>query len=90
MGYLGAMTKNHSTEAPDPGALAKIIGGINAHLSDHTAGRRDVAWLSDRTGIPRTTLYRKLANPQSLTFMDVLRIADAFDVPVADLYEVAA
>ena len=74
------------------GAEAKVQGGIRLHLADASSGRRSVRWLSQRTGIPYSTLQNKLRNaPGKFTTDDLFRIADALDTTIVDLYsEVAA
>jgi len=44
---------------------------------------RSTQWLADRTGIPYSTLRRRLeVAPENFTLKELHRIADALDVPV--------
>lgn len=81
------MTQN---QCPTPRILsspAKLAAGIQFLLADNSAGRRDVPWLSERSGIPKSSLRRKIARPETITTADLCALADAFSVDVVDLYK---
>lgn len=48
-------------------------------------GRRSKRWLSEVTGIPYSTLRRKLQGGADLTVLDLARVARALDVAPASL-----
>ena len=77
--YLGLMSKNFGVEA-------KVARAIQLRLADHTQGRRSLRWLSDRTGISRATLQSRMKHPINFTTGELARVADAFGVPLEDLY----
>lgn len=58
-----------------------------ANLIAAALGRaeRTKSWLSERTGIPRTTLTRKLTGKTDITIADIYAIAMALDVEPAAL-----
>lgn len=49
------------------------------------AAERTTAWLSTKTGIPATTLARKLNGHSDFTIAEIARLAKALNVPAADL-----
>lgn len=65
----------------------KVAAGIRYYLSDTTTGRRSVRWLSEVTGIKRTTLNDKLNNnPGRINSAELGLIAGAFGVDEIDIY----
>jgi predicted transcriptional regulator len=46
-----------------------------------------VVWLCEETGIPRSTLSRRLSSRSSFTLNELQRIAEALRVPVSDLLQ---
>lgn len=80
------MTQNQCLPPRILSSPAKLALGIQSLLADNSAGRRDVPWLSERSGIPKSSLRRKLARPETITTADLCALADAFSVDVVDLY----
>lgn len=72
------------------GLRAKIIeAGIDALLADDSGGKRTLNWLSQRSGIPYSTLKKKLRQrPGSFTADELWAIADAFGIDVRELYAI--
>lgn len=60
---------------------------LGKHVADTLAAKeRSKLWLANKTGIPYTTLGRKLlGRTTEFTFSDLLAIADALDVTPAAL-----
>lgn len=46
--------------------------------------------LSDKAGIPKSTLYRNLDRPEQFKFAELGQIAEALGVPLTDLIQDAA
>lgn len=46
--------------------------------------------LSDKAGIPKSTLYRNLDRPEQFKFAELGQIAEALGVPLAELIKDAA
>lgn len=68
------------------GADARVItAGIRALLADDRRGRRSIRWLSEQSGISRSSLTRKLATGRFLGY-ELFGIADALEVDVRDIY----
>ena len=57
----------------------------NAIEEELRRGGRDAPWLSDRAGIARAALRRKLAGEADFTVADLAEIAQALDISVARL-----
>lgn len=49
-----------------------------------------LAWLCERTGIPRTTMHRRLAGHSAFNLNELDRIAQALRVETSDLLRAAA
>ena len=68
----------------------ELDGAVAAEVSKRiTKSGVTRVWLCQQTGIPRSTLERRLAGFPSFTMNELQRIADAIRVPVADLLEPA-
>lgn len=62
-----------------PSPLAVLLNGyVYADGGSLTTG-------AERTGIPRTTLYRKLLSPNAFTLDELLRICRQYSIPIDDL-----
>lgn len=73
------------------GAATTIAEAIRARLEDQSTGRRSMRWLSERTGIPYSTLQWKLGSrPGRLNTDELFAIADAFGCDLSDLYRAPA
>lgn len=54
------------------------------------AKERSQVWLSDQTGIPRTTLIRRLSGHAPFTLAEIAAIASALGIDVDELTRSAA
>lgn len=69
-------------------AQRELDGAVAERVSDRiTESGVAVVWLCGKTGIPRSTLTRRLSGHSSFTLNELQRIADALRVPVAELLE---
>lgn len=66
---------------------AAITKNINQALTDKNLTRNG---LSDKAGIPKSTLYRNLDRPEQFKFSELGQIADALDIPLTELLKDAA
>ncbi len=66
---------------------AAITKNIDQALADKDLSRNA---LSDKSGIPKSTLYRNMDRPAQFKFSELGRIAEALEVPLAELIKDAA
>ncbi len=84
------MTKISAPKTKAAADLEQLSAGIQNLLGDRTHGRRDAKWLSDVTGIARSTMYRRLDDATTWKVDEVLAVADAFGTDLIGLYRAGA
>lgn len=63
---------------------AAITKNIDQALTDKNLTRNA---LSDKAGIPKSTLYRNLDRPEQFKFSELGQIADALQIPLLELIQ---